>query len=203
MVLGMKGRPAAVGRTEGGEVVELEEHQQPQLEHADEQAGSQQRAGRHARHATHPLPPAPLRRPCSIPPGAPSVEVEDWDSGLPVKLSLDATKTAVENAEALYKQVRCFGYWVGWSVVGWAGQWWFAGRGGCVCCSCFCPAHLTPPPSPHPQQARKQRRAVEQVAPLLAAARQELEWLAEAELMLAQMGADASHLGALLEVQVL
>lgn len=50
-------------------------------------------------------------------------------------------------------------------------------------------------------QARKQRRAVEQVAPLLAAARQELDYLAEMEVMLAQLEA-GSHLAALQEVQV-
>ncbi|EFN54443.1 hypothetical protein CHLNCDRAFT_31860 [Chlorella variabilis] len=51
------------------------------------------------------------------------------------------------------------------------------------------------------KQARKQRRAVEQVAPLLAAARQELDYLAEMEVMLAQLEA-GSHLAALQEVQV-
>ena len=50
-------------------------------------------------------------------------------------------------------------------------------------------------------QARKQRRAVEQVAPLLAAARQELDFLAETEVMLHQMEG-GNHLEALVEVQV-
>ncbi|KAL4458209.1 hypothetical protein ABPG75_013074 [Micractinium tetrahymenae] len=50
------------------------------------------------------------------------------------------------------------------------------------------------------KQARKQRRAVEQVAPLLAAARAELEYLAEVEVMLQQMEG-GSHLEALQEVQ--
>jgi hypothetical protein len=76
------------------------------------------------------------------------VEVEDWDSGELVRLPLDPRKTAVEAAEALYKQ------------------------------------------------ARKQRRAVLQVAPLLAAARQELAYLAEVEVMLQQLEGGA-HLAAL------
>lgn len=62
-----------------------------------------------------------------------------------------------------------------------------------------------PPPTACPMlpclQARKQRRAVEQVAPLLAAARSELEWLAEVEVMVAQLEGGA-HLTALMEVQV-
>lgn len=49
-------------------------------------------------------------------------------------------------------------------------------------------------------QARKQRRAAEQVAPLLAGARAELDYLAEVELMLQQMEGGA-HLAALQEVQ--
>ncbi|KAI3435649.1 hypothetical protein D9Q98_001707 [Chlorella vulgaris] len=87
-----------------------------------------------------------------ISPGAAWVEVEDWDSGELVRLPLDPRKTAVEAAEALYKQ------------------------------------------------ARKQRRAVLQVAPLLAAARQELAYLAEVEVMLQQLEGGA-HLAALQEVQ--
>ncbi|PRW59758.1 ferrous iron transporter A [Chlorella sorokiniana] len=87
-----------------------------------------------------------------IPAGAASVEVEDWDTGAAVTLALDPEKTAVENAEALYKQ------------------------------------------------ARKQRRAVEQVAPLLEAARGELTYLSEVELMLQQLEG-GSHLAALQEVQ--
>ncbi|KAL4435060.1 hypothetical protein ABPG77_003885 [Micractinium sp. CCAP 211/92] len=50
------------------------------------------------------------------------------------------------------------------------------------------------------KQARKQRRAAEQVAPLLAGARAELDYLAEVELMLQQMEGGA-HLAALQEVQ--
>ena len=67
------------------------------------------------------------------------------------------------------------------------------------------PAGSPLPPAPVPRapppQARKQRRAVEQVAPLLEAAAAELDYLAEAEVMVAQ-AEGASHLGALLEVQV-
>ena len=55
--------------------------------------------------------------------------------------------------------------------------------------------------SVRPAQARKQRRAVEQVAPLLAAARGELAYLAEVEVMLQQLQG-SSHLAALAEVQV-
>jgi hypothetical protein len=43
---------------------------------------------------------------------------------------------------------------------------------------------------------------VEQVAPLLAAARQELDFLAETEVMLQQMEEGGNHLEALVEVQV-
>ncbi|PSC69693.1 Fibronectin-binding A domain [Micractinium conductrix] len=50
------------------------------------------------------------------------------------------------------------------------------------------------------KQARKQRRAANQVAPLLAAARAELDYLAEVEVMLAQAEGDG-HLAALQEVQ--
>lgn len=56
------------------------------------------------------------------------------------------------------------------------------------------------PPS-RPAQARKQRRAAEQVAPLLEAAARDLEYLAEVEVQVAQMGG-ATHLAALQEVQV-
>ena len=54
---------------------------------------------------------------------------------------------------------------------------------------------------PRTLQARKQRRAVEQVAPLLEAARGELSYLSEVELMLQQLEG-GSHLAALQEVQV-
>ena len=40
------------------------------------------------------------------PPGATSVEVEDWDTGELVTLALDPQLSAVANAEALYKQAR-------------------------------------------------------------------------------------------------
>lgn len=51
-------------------------------------------------------PTQPLHHPVSrIPAGAASVEAEDWDTGAAVTLALDPEKTAVENAEALYKQV--------------------------------------------------------------------------------------------------
>ena len=55
------------------------------------------------RRARGRLRPALCR--CRIPVGAAAVEVEDWDTDALVALRLDPHKTAVENAEALYKQV--------------------------------------------------------------------------------------------------
>jgi hypothetical protein len=96
-----------------------------------------------------------------------------------VRLALDPAKSAVEAAEALYKQV--------WG--------WGAGRrqrqrvplGQRIAASTQRARPLGPAlchrlhrPSPPPQvQARKQRRAAEQVAPLLEAAARELAYLAE------------------------
>lgn len=63
------------------------------------------------------------------------------------------------------------------------------------------------PPSllpPAPLQARKQRRAVDQVAPLIQEARAQLDYLAEVELMLAQSEEEGRRgdMAALREVQV-
>ena len=56
--------------------------------------------------------------PCArrIPAKAASVEVEDWDTGEPLRLALDPGKTAVENAEALYKQARGGGSGLCWGA---------------------------------------------------------------------------------------
>lgn len=90
----------------------------------------------------------------AIKPGSESVKVEDWETGKWITIPLDATKTAIECAEELYKK------------------------------------------------ARKQRRAVNQVAPLQAEARAQLEYLQDAECMLGQLeGRDASDLEALREVE--
>ena len=75
------------------------------------------------------LPPSLCPPSCSIEEGATALEAEDWDTGAPVKIALDPSISAVEQAEALYKR------------------------------------------------ARKLRRAVGAVAPLLEAARGEVEYL--------------------------
>eukprot|EP00878_Enallax_costatus_P010306 GHUV01010756.1.p1 GENE.GHUV01010756.1~~GHUV01010756.1.p1 ORF type:complete len:558 (+),score=193.14 GHUV01010756.1:1099-2772(+) len=90
-----------------------------------------------------------------IPPKASQLEAEDWDTGAPILLQLDSTKTPMEVAEGLYKK------------------------------------------------ARKLRRAVDAVQPLLEGAQQELEYLETVELELSQMppGGAEQELAALREVQ--
>ncbi|KAF6261230.1 fibronectin-binding protein A N-terminus-domain-containing protein [Scenedesmus sp. NREL 46B-D3] len=88
-------------------------------------------------------------------PNASQLEAEDWDTGKPVLLTLDPTKSPMEQAEALYRR------------------------------------------------ARKLRRAVDAVQPLLEAATREAEYLETVELELAQMppGGTEQQLAALREVQ--
>lgn len=84
--------------------------------------------------------------------GSSNITVEDWDTGEPITIALDSTKTPIACAEELYKK------------------------------------------------ARKQRRAVDQVAPLIEEAQQQLEYLQDAECMLQQLGGrDSSDLAALRE----
>lgn len=90
-----------------------------------------------------------------IPGGACSLEAEDWDTGAAVSIQLDPTKSAVEQAEALYRR------------------------------------------------ARKLRRAVDAVTPLLEAAEREVEYLEQVESEVAQLSSygDPADLAALREVQ--
>ncbi|KAG2489798.1 hypothetical protein HYH03_011747 [Edaphochlamys debaryana] len=91
-----------------------------------------------------------------IPPGAASVEVEDWDTGAPLTLTLDPTQSPVQAAEALYRK------------------------------------------------ARKLRRAVDAVQPLLAEAEAEAAYLEEVEVGLAALRrwrGDSADSVALREVQ--
>ena len=55
------------------------------------------------------MPPATANSICaaaprSIPAGAASVTVEDWDTGAPLTLALDPLQPPVATAEALYKK---------------------------------------------------------------------------------------------------
>lgn len=70
------------------------------------------------------------------------MEVEDWDTGAAVTLALDPEKTAVENAEALYKQV---GRWLvcgkpGVAAVRWLGCAQRPEMPSCLVCFCVLPA---------------------------------------------------------------
>ncbi|GBF97380.1 hypothetical protein Rsub_11027 [Raphidocelis subcapitata] len=87
--------------------------------------------------------------------GASSLEAEDWDTGAAVSIPLDPAKTAVEQAEALYKR------------------------------------------------ARKLRRAVDAVTPLLEAADAEVEYLEQVESEVAQLAvySEPDDLAALREVR--
>eukprot|EP00775_Hariotina_reticulata_P013451 gene13451-13577_t len=90
-----------------------------------------------------------------IPAGAEQLQAEDWDSGEPVMLQLDPTKTPMAQAEGLYKR------------------------------------------------ARKLRRAVDAIQPLMEAVQQDLDYLETVELELTQMppGGFEQELAALREVQ--
>lgn len=154
------------------------------------------------------------------------MEVEDWDSGEVVAIRLDPEKSAVEFAEGLYKQVGQ-GRGQGASRAAATADERGGGAPGraagihphvattrqqqdalrrrlAACHPARGCAHQLADPvpwAPPPRlQARKQRRAAEQVAPLLAAARAELDYLAEVELML-QQAEGGGHLAALQEVQ--
>ena len=53
------------------------------------------------------FPTLPMALASSIPAGAASVEVEDWETGAPVRLDLDPMQPPVATAAALYRK------WVG------------------------------------------------------------------------------------------
>ncbi|GFR44448.1 hypothetical protein Agub_g5659, partial [Astrephomene gubernaculifera] len=91
-----------------------------------------------------------------IPPGSPTAEVEDWETGQPLTLQLDPTKPPVATAEALYRK------------------------------------------------ARKLKRAVDAVQPLLEEAQGEVSYLEEIEVGLAGLkrwSGDAADMTALREIQ--
>lgn len=187
--------------------------------HSSAGAGQQRHCGVRRVSTTPPplAPPLPPRLPRRIQPGAASVQVEDWDTGEVLTIQLDPEKGAVQFAEGLYKQVGLGTRGRGGGVRVGRGQ--AAGRGraagerdlrrsdGSRPAAASCPAPARPlstawgrPLHDARLQARKQRRAAEQVAPLLAAARGELDYLAEVELML-QQSEGGAHLAALQEVQ--
>jgi len=122
-----------------------------------------------------------------IEPGAAVLQAEDWDTGEAISIALDPTKTAVEQAEGLYRSVH-------WGCIGRALRVGVFLTGAALCSllsllgamliARTAVEAIAPRPQTTGRRARKLRRAVDAVEPLLTVAEADVEYLEQVSVRL-------------------